>query len=83
MEASSFHFLEHFYRYGGPDTQRVTQQFTLSWEDYLSSSHKFVIGEVDTRGTAGRGDTWRHANYRHLGTTEVDDTIVAGRLVGN
>ncbi|XP_053385534.1 dipeptidyl peptidase 4-like isoform X2 [Mercenaria mercenaria] len=65
--------------YGGPDSQKVTKAFSLGWEDYLASSHGIVIANVDPRGTAGRGDAWRHANYRHLGSTEVDDTIVAAR----
>lgn len=65
--------------YGGPDTQEVTKAFRIEWEDYLASSHNIVIAKVDTRGTGGRGDSWRHANYRHLGSTEVDDTIVAAR----
>ena len=67
------------YRYGGPDSQMVTKAFRLGWEEYLASSHSIVIANVDPRGTGGRGDTWRHANYRNLGTTEVDDTIVAAR----
>lgn len=57
----------------------VTKAFSIEWEDYLASSHSIVIANVDPRGTGGRGDSWRHANYRHLGTTEVDDTIVAAR----
>jgi len=74
-----FHIL---FRYGGPDTQKVTRAFSLTWEHYLSSMHNIVIGMLDAPGTAGRGDTWRHANYRDLGTTEVDGTIEAGRWVG-
>ncbi|XP_052248181.1 dipeptidyl peptidase 4-like isoform X2 [Dreissena polymorpha] len=65
--------------YGGPDSQKVSKAFSLGWEDYLASSHNIVIGYADPRGSSGRGDAWRHANYRHLGTTEVDDSIVAGR----
>ncbi|XP_052237894.1 dipeptidyl peptidase 4-like [Dreissena polymorpha] len=65
--------------YGGPDSQKVSKAFSLGWEDYLASSHNIVIGYADPRGSSGRGDAWRHADYRHLGTTEVDDSIVAGR----
>ncbi|XP_060571687.1 dipeptidyl peptidase 4-like isoform X1 [Ruditapes philippinarum] len=65
--------------YGGPSSQKVTKRFTLDWDEYLASSHGIIIANVDPRGTGGRGDSWRHANYRHLGTTEVDDTIVAAR----
>ncbi|XP_052812191.1 dipeptidyl peptidase 4-like isoform X2 [Mya arenaria] len=65
--------------YGGPDSQKVTKSFQLGWEDYLSSTHNIVIGFLDAPGSSGRGDKWRHANYRNLGTTEVDGTITAGR----
>lgn len=67
--------------YGGPDTQKVTKTFRLSWDEYLVSVHNWVILEVDGRGTAGRGDLWRHAIYRHLGTYEVDDIIIATQFM--
>ena len=68
-----------FPRYGGPETQRVTQAFRLGWEEYLASTHNIVIGFADGRGGGGRGQNWLHANYRHLGTTEVEDTLTAGQ----
>ena len=68
-----------FFRYGGPDTQRVTQAFRLGWEEYLVSSHNVIIGFADGRGGGGRGQNWLHSNYRHLGTTEVEDTVTAGQ----
>ncbi|KAL4217433.1 Inactive dipeptidyl peptidase 10 [Mactra antiquata] len=69
--------------YGGPNTQYVTKAFSLEWEDYLASTHNIIIANVDPRGSSGRGDTWRHANYRRLGTNEVDDTIVAAKYFNN
>ena len=68
-----------FLRYGGPGTQKVTKQFRLGWEEYLASSHNIIIGFADGRGGAGRGNRWLHANYRRLGTLEVEDAITAGR----
>lgn len=65
--------------YGGPNSQKVTQQFKLGWEEYLASSHNIIIGYADGRGGGGRGNRWLHANYRKLGTTEVQDTITAGQ----
>ena len=70
--------------YGGPGTQKVTKQFRLGWEEYLASSHNIIIGFADGRGGAGRGNRWLHANYRRLGTLEVEDAITAGRYaIGN
>ena len=68
-----------YFRYGGPDTQKVTKQFRLGWEEYLASSHDIIIGFADGRGGSGRGNRWLHANYKRLGTYEVLDTITAGK----
>ena len=66
-------------RYGGPETQRVTQEFRLGWEQYLASSHNIIIGFADGRGGGGRGNKWLQANYRNLGNYEVLDAITAGQ----
>ncbi|XP_033729006.1 dipeptidyl peptidase 4-like [Pecten maximus] len=66
--------------YGGPGSQEVTEQFSLSWETYLSSTHDFICAYVDGRGTAARGNTFLHSIYRKLGTYEVDDAITAGNF---
>ncbi|XP_069107349.1 dipeptidyl peptidase 4-like [Argopecten irradians] len=66
--------------YGGPGSQEVTEQFSLSWETYLSSTHDFICAYVDGRGTAARGNTFLHSIYRKLGTFEVDDAITAGNF---
>ena len=68
-----------FYRYGSPGTQKVTEEFSIGWENYLSSVHNVIIAYVDGRGTGARGDNWLFANYKHLGTTEVEDTITAAK----
>ena len=57
----------------------MTEKFNIDWEHYLSSVHNVIIAYVDGRGTGGRGDRWLHANYKNLGTTEVEDTLAAGR----
>ncbi|XP_060074300.1 dipeptidyl peptidase 4-like isoform X3 [Ylistrum balloti] len=66
--------------YGGPGSQEVTEQFSLSWETYLSSTHDFICAYVDGRGTAARGNTFLHSIYRKLGTYEVDDAVTAGNF---
>ncbi|XP_021342570.1 dipeptidyl peptidase 4-like isoform X6 [Mizuhopecten yessoensis] len=66
--------------YGGPGSQEVTEQFSLTWETYLSSTHDFICAYVDGRGTAARGNTFLHSIYRKLGTYEVDDAITAGNF---
>lgn len=65
--------------YGSPGTQMVTHEFSVDWVHYLSSTHDFIIGYVDARGSGGRGDDWMHSIYRKLGTLEVQDTLTAAR----
>ncbi|KAL4217252.1 Inactive dipeptidyl peptidase 10 [Mactra antiquata] len=65
--------------YGGPGSQLVTEEFNIGWEEYLCSTHSIIIVYVDARGTAGRGNRWLHANYKRLGSVEVEDTIRAAR----
>lgn len=67
-------------QYGGPGSQMVTEQFTLGWRSYLTSYHDIIHATVDVRGSAGRGEDFKQAIYRHLGTHEVDDTIKAGEF---
>ncbi|XP_022322277.2 dipeptidyl peptidase 4-like isoform X35 [Crassostrea virginica] len=65
--------------YGGPDTQKVTYKFQLGWEEFLVSSKNYIVAYADGRGGTGRGQNWLHANYKNLGTHEVEDAITAGR----
>ncbi|GFS11118.1 inactive dipeptidyl peptidase 10-like [Elysia marginata] len=65
-------------QYGGPGSQMVTEQFSLGWRTYLASSRDTIHATVDVRGSGGRGEDFKQAIYRHLGTHEVDDTIKAG-----
>ena len=67
--------------YGGPDTQKVTYKFQLGWEEFLVSSMNYIVAYADGRGGTGRGQKWLHANYKNLGTHEVEDAITAGRLI--
>ena len=36
---------------------------------------------LDGRGSGGRGQEWSLANYKNMGTVEVEDTLYAARLV--
>ena len=59
----------------------VTKRFKINWETYLTSEHNIICAYADGRGSGGRGDTFLHANYKRLGTVEVEDTITAGKYV--
>lgn len=74
----NMHTTSHVFRYGGPGSQEVTEKFSIAWETYLSSTHHFIITYSDGRGSAARGNTWLHSNYKNLGTLEIEDAIQAG-----
>jgi dipeptidyl-peptidase 4 len=59
--------------YGGPQIQTVRSGFAdLGWDQVLA--HKgFVIWQMDSRGSAGRGHQWESKLYRRLGKQELDD----------
>ncbi|KAK3791198.1 hypothetical protein RRG08_047106 [Elysia crispata] len=67
-------------QYGGPGSQMVTEAFSLGWSTYLTSSRDTIHATVDVRGSGGRGENFKQAIYRHLGTHEVDDTMKAGEF---
>ncbi|XP_035828294.1 dipeptidyl peptidase 4 [Aplysia californica] len=65
--------------YGGPNSQMVTEKYSVAWETYLTSSRDTIVAMVDGRGSGGRGDKFLHAIYRKLGSFEVDDSITAAK----
>lgn len=66
-------------RYGGPGSQKVTEQFEIGWATYLTSSLNIIHASVDGRGSSGNGDRFMHELYKSFGTVEVEDQITAGR----
>ncbi|XP_075211285.1 uncharacterized protein LOC142318748 isoform X3 [Lycorma delicatula] len=62
-------------KYGGPDTNFVSERFTIDWNTYLAVNHSIIIGYIDARNSSMREDKIRFAGYRNLGTVEVEDTI--------
>jgi len=66
-------------RYGGPDSQLVTDEFKIEWLTYLTSSENVIFAQVDGRGSGGRGITFLHRIYRRFGTIEVQDQLTAAR----
>lgn len=61
--------------YGGPDSESVTNKWSVEWGSYLASAHNFIYVKIDGRGSGLRGDKNMFALYRALGTVEVEDQI--------
>lgn len=69
------------FRYAGPDSNQVFEKYKIAWETYLCQNKEVVIAFIDGRGSGLKGDDMMFANYRRLGTAEVEDQINVTRLV--
>ncbi len=65
--------------YGGPDSNQVFNRYKISWETYICLNHDVIIAYIDGRGSGRKGDNMLFANYRRLGTAEVEDQIEVTR----
>jgi len=67
-------------RYGGPGSQTVDARFGRDWNHLLATNHKYIIVEVDGRGTGFKGRKLRNPVKNNLGFWEVRDQINAARI---
>jgi dipeptidyl-peptidase-4 len=61
--------------YGGPQGQRVTNEWSAGFEEVLVNNG-FIVFSLDNRGTGFRGVQFDAPLYRHMGQIEVVDQIV-------
>jgi len=61
--------------YAGPGSNLALNKFSLEWNMYFSSSKNVIVAQIDGRGSGRRGDRNMFANYRKLGTYEIEDQI--------
>jgi len=69
-------------QYSGPNSQQVTDEFTVDWYNYLAQEG-FIVACVDPRGTGARGEDFKKATYLQLGKYESDDQIEAAKHLGS
>jgi dipeptidyl-peptidase-4 len=70
------------FQYSGPNSQEVTDSWSVDWEHYLAQEG-FLVAGVDPRGTAARGEDFRKITYMQLGKYESDDLIEAAKYLGS
>ncbi|KAI9585124.1 hypothetical protein GQX74_000971 [Glossina fuscipes] len=61
--------------YGGPNSVRVTNSFTVGFEAYLTTKRQVIYAQIDGRGTGNKGKALLHSINNHLGEFEVADQI--------
>ena len=69
--------------YGGPGKQTVLNEydpFDFYWFQMLAQQG-YIIVSVDNRGTPGRGDNFKKANYLQLGKLETIDQINSAKYL--
>ncbi|RTL59624.1 MAG: hypothetical protein EKK37_07635 [Sphingobacteriales bacterium] len=71
------------YNGGSPELQGVTDR----WNDKILMSLKYLASQgyyvacLDTRGTPGKGEAYRKANYKKIGDAELDDLMEAKKFI--
>lgn len=68
------------YVYGGPRSQQVRNQFSMSTRDlfhHWMAEQGIIVACVDNRGTGGRGRNFKKQVYKRLGEYETADQISA------
>lgn len=68
-----------FYPYGGPGSQVVKKQFSVSFPQVVASTLNAIVVTVDGRGTGYRGRAFRNIVREHIGRYEAQDQITAAR----
>lgn len=63
----------------GPVSNTVLDEFQVDLNTYLSANYNIVIAKVEGRGTGRRGSRTLFANYKKLGTGEIDDQITVAK----
>lgn len=66
-------------RYAGPGSNLAMNKFSLEWNLYFSSSKNVIVAQIDGRGSGRRGNKNLFANYKKLGTYEIEDQITVAR----
>lgn len=67
------------YSYAGPGSNLAINKFSLEWNMYFCSSRNVIIAQIDGRGSGRRGNKNMFANYKKLGTYEIEDQIYVTR----
>lgn len=67
------------YSYAGPGSNLALNRYSMEWNMYFSSNKNVIIAQIDGRGSGRRGDRNLFANYRKLGTYEIEDQIFVTR----
>lgn len=61
--------------YAGPGSYAGPDRFDIGFSTYLVTSRKYILAQINGRGSGNRGQNLLHTIYRAMGTVEVEDQI--------
>lgn len=61
--------------YAGPGSYAGVDRFEVSFSSYLVTSRKYILAQINGRGSGNRGENLLHTIYRAMGTVEIQDQI--------
>ncbi|KAF2888787.1 hypothetical protein ILUMI_17386 [Ignelater luminosus] len=67
--------------YAGPNSNRVTDVFSLGVENYFVTNRKYIYAYIDARGSGRAGENLLFSLYRKLGTIEIEDQIAVTKYL--
>ncbi|KAK4880661.1 hypothetical protein RN001_008807 [Aquatica leii] len=61
--------------YGGPDSNLISDEYSIGLENYFVTNCKYIYAVIDGRGSGRYGNNFLFQVYRQLGSVEVEDPI--------
>ena len=66
-----------FTYYQGPTSARVLDQWSLGFNEWISTRSKMIVVVIDGAGTGGRSISFNQQTFKRLGVRETDDQLAA------
>lgn len=61
--------------YAGPGSYAGLDKWEIGFSSYLVTSRKYILAQINGRGSGNRGENLLHSIYRAMGTVEIEDQI--------
>lgn len=61
--------------YAGPGSYAGPDRWDVGFSTYLVTSRKYILAQINGRGSGRRSENLLHTIYRAMGTVEVEDQI--------
>lgn len=69
--------------YAGPGSYAGPDRWDVGFSTYLVTSRKYILAQINGRGSGRRSENLLHTIYRAMGTVEVEDQIETAKYVAH